>query len=115
MSRAILTCAALAGMVVGGFLVLWEISPRVHLFRKTAFNAVYLGMSREEAAKALAERFVECGLTEPSEHCNVCHFSDPLHLYLVAVDSQTGRVARKDMLSLGPPSLEEMIKGRHSR
>jgi len=117
MSRAPFTppYAPLTGIILGSFFVLWSFSPRIHLSRKKAYDAVYVGMAREEAAKALAERSVECALTEPAERCNVCHFSDPWRLYLIAVDSQTGRVARKDMLSLGPLSLNDTIKSRHSR
>jgi hypothetical protein len=103
------------GLAVGGLFALWAFSARVPLSHEKAYSEIYVGMTREEVVQKLSARSIECALTEPAEHSNVCRFSDPWHFYLIAVDAQIGRVGRKEMASRGPLSLNEIIKSSRFR
>ena len=92
MGRAF-TSAIATGIVLGSLLILWAFSTRGRL--KAAFDSIYVGMSREDEAKALYLHHVECGHTEPAEHGNSCKFSDAWIFYTIAADPHTNRVARK--------------------
>jgi hypothetical protein len=107
------TRAIFAGGVLGLILSLWALSPRIQFSRRKAYDEVYAGMTRAQAVNVLSMHSVECALTEPAEQSNVCRFTDAWRSYLIAVDSRTGRVGRKDMASRGPISLDDIIKARH--
>jgi hypothetical protein len=67
----------------------------MHLWQRDVYDRLYVGMPTQQAIEVLHSRGVKCGLTEPTGDSMACHFSDAWYEYIVAVDSRTGHVGRK--------------------
>ena len=109
----------IVGLSIGFFLALivtlHALTSRMRISKKDAFDAVFVGMPKEDAVRELRARAVECGLTEPTENGNICQFSDPWRLYVVAVDAKTGLVRTTVRMALNPFTLRDSTRPNHTR
>jgi hypothetical protein len=95
MSRVAIWRGATLGLVGGTIWCLLTINSRMHFWQRGVYDHLYVGMPAQKAIELLRSSGVKCGLTEPTADSVACHFSDAWYEYIVAVDSRTGQVGRK--------------------
>jgi hypothetical protein len=110
-SRCGLGIGTLLGLLLCG--AAWN--SRIHFSRRSIYDQIHVGMTREKVAKLLRTDGVECGLTETAENSQVCHFSDFWHSYLVAMDSKVNRVGRLQITEAPPIRPLELLRSIHRR
>ncbi|MBI1749262.1 MAG: hypothetical protein HYR59_01220 [Acidobacteria bacterium] len=71
--------------------------PLAHLLHGKVFHEIRLGTGREQAVGKLRDAGISCGLTGAVDRqANTCEYQDYWQTYFIAINPQTGMVARKE-------------------